>query len=159
MGLRKLNNHEIGLSRQVFLNTVPYGAVNVAGDLGFQGRPYTLNQMGLEGDDTYVIHAGPDGFAAMHLSSYWRKTLVHELTHVWQSRNSAWPAAYIFKSMACQIAEGDDAYNYTPGQEWDSYGVEQQAHIVEDWFKGGQQTNSSLYRYIRDNVRNGKPVK
>jgi len=156
---RRLNEHEIVLGRQVFQRTLPYRAIGVSDALGLGGRPYTLNYMALEDDDTYVLHVGPGGFSGMHLSPYWRQTLVHELTHVWQSRNSAWPASYIFKSIGCQIARGDNAYAYQPGQAWDSYNVEEQASIVEDWFAQGQPVTGTLYPYIRDNVRAGKPAK
>ena len=91
----------------------------------------------------------------MDTTLYWRKTLIHELTHVWQSRNSAWPAAYIFKSIGCQISRGADAYNYKPGLAWGDYNVEEQASIVEDWFARGQQLTGSLYPYIRDNILKG----
>jgi hypothetical protein len=48
---------------------------------------------------------------------------------------------------------GINPYRYIPGQSWSSYNVEQQAHIVEDWFKGGEREEDPLYRYIRDDIR------
>ncbi len=38
-------------------------------------------------------------------------------------------------------------------QDWGSYNVEQQASIVEDWFKNGSREDDPRFRYIRDNIR------
>ena len=48
------------------------------------------------------------------------------------------------------------AYRYTLGKRWGQYNVEQQASIVEDWFRKGRKTTDPRYRYIRDNIRKGK---
>jgi hypothetical protein len=156
---RKLNIHEHRLAQQVFQNKLPYGRVSVVDTLGLGGAPYTLNFMGLDDADanTYVLHVGPVGFAGMQLSPYWSGVLIHELTHVWQSYNSAWPATFIFKSIGCQIAQGrTNAYIYESGKPWKSYNVEQQASIVADWFSDGQDTTDGLYPYIRDQIRTGR---
>ena len=38
---------------------------------------------------------------------------------------------------------------------WDSFGVEEQAQIVEDWFKNGLKSSDPRFHYIRDNIREG----
>ena len=48
---------------------------------------------------------------------------------------------------------------YTPGDSWDSYNVEQQAHIVEDWhhYKDSAPTLAEeRYPYVRLVVRSGR---
>jgi hypothetical protein len=157
MSRRALNGHEITMARQVFRNTLPYAAILINDTLGCKGLPHALNFVGLDNEPSYVLHVGPVGFSGMHLSSYWKNTLIHELTHVWQSRNSNWPAAFIFNSIGCHIGS-EDPYQYTAGAAWDAYNVEQQASIVEDWFGAGQQVNSPLYQYIANQILKGKPA-
>jgi hypothetical protein len=82
-------------------------------------------------------------------------TLVHETAHVWQGFNRAFTWAYIFDSVYNQTAGG--AYGYNAGQQWNTYGAEQQAKIVEDWFAAGESTTDTLYAYIRSNVRPARP--
>jgi hypothetical protein len=80
---------------------------------------------------------------------------VHEMTHVWQAFNdSNWTMArYLW---AQTIGAG---YEYTPGDSWDSYNVEQQAHIVEDWHKykiSSPMLAEDRYPYVRLVIRSGR---
>jgi hypothetical protein len=178
--IRDINRKEKALAKQVFIDTLPYEAIRVTNKLGLQNREYTLvyqavpeldwrceerasqhssATLGGEGEDTYHLNVGPEGFNGMERSQYGRETLIHELTHVWQSCHSIWPASYIFNSAWHQLkakVTGKDAYKYPPGDPWDSYNVEQQAHIVQDWFAQGQSTDSKLYKYIRNTIRSPK---
>lgn len=85
--------------------------------------------------------------------------LVHETTHVWQGVHSAFSWWYVFQSLYTQAQEGSHAYDVDEShlQTWNRYGVEQQAHLVEDWFTRGSLTTDVCYPFIRDNVRPGKP--
>ena len=156
MPRRPLMSNELHLAFPVFQGTVPYRYVLVTDSIGLQDRPYTLNFMGLDDHDTYHLNVGKTGFVGMGGSFYWRSVLIHELTHVWQAAHAAWAPSYIFNSAWHQAKSGNDAYAYTPGQSWSSYNVEQQAHIVQDWFEDGQQESSPLFPYIRDSIRAGR---
>lgn len=156
MARRDLTRGEWHLAAQVFHYTVPYGRVRVTDKIGLENRPYTLNYMGgMEGEDTYHLNVGRAGFAGMDRYRDLQKTLIHELAHVWQSCHSAWGPLYIFNSVWHQ-AKSKDAYAYSPGKPWGDYNVEQQAHIVEDWFLRGQSKTDALFPYIRDAIRAAK---
>jgi hypothetical protein len=85
--------------------------------------------------------------------------LIHESTHVWQGYNSAFSWWYVFNSLYNQYKCGDHAYDVDEGnlKNWDTYNVEQQAHLIEDWFSRGSKPTDVCYPYVRDNIRPGKP--
>lgn len=58
-------------------------------------------------------------------------TLIHEMTHVWQSQHHTNPAAYITNSLASQAKWGSDCYCYVPGKAFREYGAEQIAQQAE----------------------------
>ena len=164
---RKLTADEMAYADEVFSGTVPLDRVFVANDVGLNDRPYTLPKR--RPRDGYVVHLGAASFADAR-----SPTLVHELTHVWQSahRSSAW--SYVLDSVGSQAwswlrsRSTDGAYAYTVGQPWNRYGAEQQASIVEDWFEptgwrtwdgrppGDRDEADPRFRYIRDNIRAGR---
>jgi Putative peptidoglycan binding domain len=100
-----------------------------------------------------------------------KKTLIHELTHVWQGQHGM-PFAYMVKSMLAQgkaIAQHwdrNEAYTYdkTNYKNWRDYNVEQQGNLVSDWFHPDLNTNNGKqsvidlrYPYIEKVIRAGKP--
>jgi hypothetical protein len=154
---RPLSSEELRVAERVFKRTVPYAAVSVGATTGLRNRPYTTNSAGFEDrGPSYNLHVGPHCFDGMHQWPAYQKVLIHELTHVWQSCHSAWPASLIFQSMGCQIVDGDDVGKYEAGQPWNTYDVEQQATIVADWFLRGASETSVLYPYVRDHIRKAK---
>jgi hypothetical protein len=156
-----MNLDERHLAKQVFDYTIPYSRIFIIDRLGLEGRPYTTNNMSDEGrdNDTFHLHVGPTAFSGMQHVRGLRELLIHELTHVWQSVHSVWPASFIFNSLWHQITSGGNAYSYKAGQPWGDYNVEQQASIVEDWFAQGQAMSTPLYPYIRDHIRTAKAVR
>jgi hypothetical protein len=48
-------------------------------------------------------------------------------------------------------------YEYTIGSDdaWNDYNVEQQAHLVEDWFDGGMSTTDDRFVFIEKIIRAG----
>jgi hypothetical protein len=109
----------------------------------------------------YTIYFGAEVFRDGAQTSGTRETFIHELTHVWQGHHSTFSWQYMVNSMLAQgralIVHGNRgmAYEFTPGQPWNSYNVEQQAYIVEKWFARGMRTDSELYVYIAENIRVG----
>ena len=81
-------------------------------------------------------------------------TLIHELVHVWQGENGAFPHAYMGQSAVAQLGSGvadivksgkwkgwaahrSTAYVFTAadiGKNWNEFNVEQQGNLVESWF-------------------------
>jgi hypothetical protein len=100
----------------------------------------------------FLMNVGTDYNA---LAAGQQRLLVHETTHVWQGHNSPFSLHYVFSSMLNQAIYGGGAYAYAPGQPWRAYNAEQQAAIVEDWFRTGQPVSGPLYPYIVDHVRKG----
>ena len=56
---------------------------------------------------------------------------------------------------AAAQAFSKDAYAYSLGMDWGDYNVEQQASIVEDWYKRGRSSKDKAFPYIRDYVWKG----
>jgi len=85
------------------------------------------------------------------------QVLIHELTHAWQINQMGIP------NVICEAAGGTHTYNPPPaGDDWNSFGLEQQAATVDRWFAGSLDTTnakdekSSYFPYIRDNIRLGR---
>jgi hypothetical protein len=102
----------------------------------------------------YIMSVGQVAYRGMSSSN--QDLLVHETAHVWQGKNSTFALSYVFGSAISQCIQGTGAYSYTAGQAWGSYNPEQQASIIEDWYKAGESGAHALYPYIRDYVRKGK---
>ena len=104
----------------------------------------TVTEPSIAGKD-YVINGGPQ-----HFGKNWgrqpalKNLLVHELTHVWQGEHVG-RAYYSVNALLRHIASGmlswvdlnynPYAYDHANLKPWSDYNVEQQADIVEDWYK------------------------
>jgi hypothetical protein len=140
-----LTEREIGIARPIFGNSINFDEVRVV-VTSVIAAPTTL------GNNIRTPHRNMEDWV-----------LIHELTHVWQYQTQG--TRYISSSACAQliaaIASGDRnaAYEYRPGQRsiYD-YPAEQQAHIVEDYFKNpGLASDENYQRYIRQ-VRTARPV-
>jgi hypothetical protein len=110
----------------------------------------------------YFVSVGPTAYPDMTVDQGTKDLLVHEMTHVWQGKNSTSSMTYVINSVfhQCQGIFGagsrGTAYGFTAGSPWHSYNAEQQAKIVESWYSSGKPTSGDLWEYIRDYVRKGK---
>jgi hypothetical protein len=119
------------------------------------GGPVTLAGMDLTtGKFDYTINwveAFADGVMDIPDS---RSTFIHELCHVWQGENGAWPTFYMAQSIWAQLNNGvrdiwrtrewrgwgqhrSTAYKFSMtdiGKNWGSFNAEQQASLVESWY-------------------------
>lgn len=79
-----------------------------------------------------------------------RDVFVHEMTHVWQFHRGD---SVKLRSIYAQSAGA--GYNFTRGEPWDTYNVEQQAHIVETWNEERKDRgeNDELFPYIHYIIR------
>lgn len=91
-----------------------------------------------------------------------KKTLIHELAHVWQGEHyNSWSWTYVVFSLKDQAVNNDAyAYDKTRLGPWDDYGPEQEAQIVEDWFADGMktydptnETGDLRFYYIKKHIR------
>ena len=168
MASRLLKPSEVEFARKVFEDQVPYNKVHLASYFlpGNDGVPVTLASVSslipVHSMRSYTIYFGPDVFRDGADQPKFRDTFIHELTHVWQGYHSGLGWEYMVESMVAQghavITQGNRnrAYDYKPGEPWDSYNVEQQALLVQDWFRNGMRTDDERYTYIVNNIRAGK---
>jgi hypothetical protein len=156
---RKLRTAEITLARNVFRDRLPYSWIRIKDDFGLSDRAWC--EPGIFGH--FILHMGPVGFGDCTTfdrikteGQVTRNVYIHELTHAWQGFNGQ---NYVLDSLWNQCGgafTGTDPYAYTAGNEWLSYNCEQQGNIAEDWFRFGMSTSSVRFRYIRDNIRQGR---
>jgi hypothetical protein len=170
---RVLDAHEQGFARKVFGPTLPsWDSIAITNGLGGDGRPWTNDGPFFTGSNPmvpnmrYAINLGNVAFKdltsqgptlGLLCADFGRicDLFVHEMTHVWQAFNdSNWTMG---RSLWAQLIGA--GYEYTPGDTWDSYNVEQQAHIVEDWHKYKDSFPTlaeDRYPYVRLVIRSGR---
>ena len=158
MSIRPLSSAEIVEAKKVFRNTLPYGQITITNALGAGGAPFTIALPTFMGPWSYQINLGASGFInGLSMAS----TFIHELTHVWQGSHSGFPPNFMLNSLVhqgiavLQTGDRNNAYSYTPGAPWGAYNVEQQAHIVQDWYTQGMSFFSVLFRYVGGNIQTG----
>jgi hypothetical protein len=154
--MRKLSGAETSLATRVFGDSLPsFGRIMITDGLGpipGYDNPYTEEKMGL-----FFLNLGPEVYAnaidtSKYYSGYGRydAIFIHEMTHVWQYDKGYW---VVLRSLWANTAGA--GYNYTPGAPWDDYNVEQQAQIVEDWYKAGMSPTDARFVYIDKIIRPG----
>ena len=184
---RHLTGEERQFVEQVFLGTLPMERILLTNLVGLGDRPFTapgpggsiLVNIGDHAFDDPVQYNGKGGTKLGENAP--GQLLIHELTHAWQIANESFTPAYYCRALSTAVGTlgGDmSAYSYGPaGPQWSSFGSEQQASIVDEWFAGdlfppderkvqrqrtcprmhhdqGERPNP-YFRYIRDNIRAG----
>jgi len=150
---REISTGEYNQAGKVFRDRLPPRTnILISNGLGAQQRPYTVPHPTLS--RKYVMHLGPDAYRNANQNNL-DIILMHELTHVWQGHHGRSRWCYVCNSVINQARYGSSAYSYTLGQDWSSYNAEQQAQIVEDWYRAGmnERDSDTRWRYIRDNIR------
>lgn len=152
---RNLRPSERHLVLDAFRNNTlpPFAQIGIGDGLGFGDRPWTDWGTGYFSqlpDMRYEINVGD--YFSMDLSlKTWGPfgsscdLLIHEMTHVWQY----WHGFGVKVSSAWANTFGA-GYDFTPGDPWDDYNVEQQASIVEKWHSRGRSKTDELYPYISE---------
>lgn len=151
---RKLTPNELAVGKRVFEDSINWGQVRISDGHGRGNSIFT--NAGIGQDTIYVTKqfysAVPDDI------------LVHELVHVWQGTNdglTGW--GYKLDSLAHQgyhtlVGNGRNAaYTYDRAwlglRGWGMFSAEEQAQVVEDWFKGGELKTDPAFRYIHWCIR------
>jgi len=119
--------------------------------------------------DKYVIFLGPQGYqnalnhpfdSQSQFGPRAGQTFIHELTHVWQGHNQAFPWDYVYNSIVNQCMMGTNAaysYNVKNQPAWNSLHVEAQARVVQNWFANGSPPRGILYAYVVSNIQAASP--
>ena len=147
---RKLTSDEINDATRVYRGTIDYDSVFISDNIGLTNRAFTL-PIPNGHYNAFRISLGPLGFASTGGNGL-RKTLIHELCHVWQGTHDPVSWHYVVNSLANQAAYQNAAYSYQPGMIWVNYNAEQQATIVEDWYDHGCSPSDPLFPYIRNHI-------
>jgi hypothetical protein len=116
----------------------------------------------------YVMNVGPKYYPDLTITAWGKDMLVHEMTHVWQGKNSVFALSATLGALAAQcrgmsttgsFSGRSGAYAYTvssPLAPWGGFNPEQQAQIVEDWYHKGSSKTDDVFPYIDGYVRRGK---
>jgi hypothetical protein len=184
VGQRHMTDAEKAFADTVFRRTLPLDRILLTNLVGLGGRPFTapgpggaiLVNLG-KGYEDPVNYTGKGGEQLGENAP--GQLLIHELTHAWQIGNESFTPEYYCRAVSTAVGTlgGDmSAYAYGPaGGSWGSFGTEQQASIVDQWFAGNKDPDARslqrgfppmhsddqgvgqnpYYRYIRDNIRSG----
>jgi hypothetical protein len=153
---RNMIAEELEVARFVFGGSIGDPArVLLTNIAGAQGRAFTVPLM--------------NGNAAINLGAMYvndgpltkdTPILMHELTHVWQIQRTLFPEIFLCDAGILQGGQalgGPDPYIYASGSQWNTYNLEQEAMIVQNWVGGTTAApfsiGSPLFRYINGNLR------
>jgi outer membrane protein OmpA-like peptidoglycan-associated protein len=162
---RGLKPTEITLATAVFGNSMPiWSQIGITDGLGYNDTVWTHTKDAVpflrSSPYQYFINFGDasqqdlsiDGvFLSKYVSGYTGDEVddvfIHEMTHVWQySRQGAnWADIAARCVYAQEIGSG---YEFTEGDPWSDYNLEQQAHIVETWNERQRKDDDVLYPYV-----------
>ena len=125
---RPLTTGEIALARSIFGAALEYDRVRIV-----RGRWWPFQPRGIVMAPTGNIHFHPadphwsEDFASESLAL--QGLFIHEMTHVWQSQKRGRFYLPLMRHPFCRYA-----YQLRDGQQFDRYGLEQQAEIVRHIF-------------------------
>lgn len=138
---RNLTRTEEGLINKVFKNTSlpPLSQIKITNGESLTGTAITIPL-----DDNYFLNLGKRLYYS-DVSHMDPRTLVHEMTHVWQYFHGTLSRSHGLIAHAHRAAAGKLGY---PGTDylyeydiltdsWDDMGFEGQAQLVEEWFADG----------------------
>jgi len=132
---RPLTEGELALVRPIFKTSIDYAKVRVIHGryAPFQPGDVCMTPRGkiyCPGDNYH------DDFSAADVPMFDQSGFVHEMTHVWQYENGTDLLAAGIEAFNRTGGDYTSIYSYQlePVRDLTTYGFEQQAAIVEDWF-------------------------
>ena len=177
---RTISDAEYAFAKRIFKDQLPPQSqlilTNVAStDANADGgRKFTIPNV----DGSILLNLGE---ACFHDPINWAgrvnyfrpgQCFIHELTHAWQIHHRSSVGVLCDFVTKRRAAVDADAYHYgTPDTKFDDFGLEQQAHIVDDWYGGsrtaafGHTSNMNdpedfqdpFFHYIANNIWLGDP--
>lgn len=151
---RILSHDEARLIRRVFKTTAlpPLSQIRIRDGTSPTGTAITIPLDGLYnimvGQDFFVDLSRPERFSRP-------RTLVHEMTHVWQyfhgtlSRHHG-IKAHSWRWVVGKLGYPDEDYLYEYDiltDSWNDMGFEGQAQLVEEWYKDGEKDEDGDKRF------------
>ena len=120
---RGLTPGEVALLPPAFARVLPLGDIRL---VGRAHNPFALGKILVRGRRIFW----PDVPGDMASSGVGLQGLLaHELAHVWQYETGRLSAAGYLRRPANWV------YRYIPGEPFDTYGIEAQADIIQDWWR------------------------
>jgi hypothetical protein len=156
--MRDLSSAEIGLAHGVFRNSLPaWSRIKITDGLG--PVPGYDDAYTTEDAPWFFLHLGPDMYPDASLATVhprfgqYRHTFIHEMTHVWQYYHGYW--VVLRSGWAYSWFGAGTDYTVEASDAWDDFNVEQQAHLVEDWFARGSSPTDDRFVFIEKIIRAG----
>lgn len=139
-------------NEEVFDGTLPEAARLVITDtIGGNGQQFTFPEAG----GVISVNMGPAAYADP--VGTLGEVFLHELTHAWQLQHTPFDVTWMAQELADQL-QGSSAYDVGPaGPPFSSFNYEQQAVIVQRWYRNGSKPDDPDYTYIQQNIRTGTP--
>lgn len=160
---RQLSPEERTVAEMVFGNNLPsYDKIILTNLAHPQGRAFVVPN--LVGEALVNLGDGYNDPIRYTKASYpeYGQLLIHELTHVWQIHHSNFVPSLICEGIVTQVQNELEEGVYNPGdgeKDWSEYNLEQQATIVDRWYRGwGTEpcsVKSGLYRHILGEINGG----
>jgi hypothetical protein len=129
--LRSLTAVEIAMATGVFGSSIDFSLVSLSDKTGASNRAFVVAVPNPFGKARQIMNVG---------TAPTRNTLIHELTHVWQSQHHSNSSQFMVNAIASQALEAAtnlalnstsfSAYGYVPGKPFGEYGAEQIAQQV-----------------------------
>lgn len=144
--VRSLKSSERSLASSVFGSSVSLNRIEISNQIGAGNRAYTTSiPFGKQ-----TLHVGPQ----FYNTTVPAPLLIHELVHAWQYQRGI--LVGVDSVVTGQTYEYSLGSSGSPYKAWQLFNVEQQAQIVEDWYRQGHSTSNRRFPYIRDCVRPGR---
>jgi len=131
---RIITSGEEKILRAVFYDTLPYGKLDVMpnySNFGGQDNSYTPGAIPNLSIDIWCADFSDPG-----VSKSDKSTFVHEFVHVWQFYHGITKLSAIWLGLR-YITDYGRAYPYdlSDSDDFTDYNIEQQASIIEDWWR------------------------
>lgn len=132
---RLLTDDEIKAAKEIYGDKIDYKKVRVitGDDMTLWGKILTSGGAAVTWGNTIYFPNNED--KSVYDFSKKPDWFVHEMGHVYQYQKDGW--SYALKSAWDQITKGERAYQYelVPDKPFNEYGIEQQATILQDYFR------------------------
>jgi len=132
MTKRSLTSGEIKLAQAIFGDAIDYQKVGVYSTKISRFQPDNFNAA--PDGNLYMVKNYADDFSKSPPED--QAALLHELTHVWQIQNNTMnlKVAFVKETLKAKFNyRATNKYTLEKGKDFNSYGFEQQAGIVEDY--------------------------
>ncbi len=167
-----MNNEEIALAHKVFKDKFPIERITIT-DLYNPGENNIAREFVIPGiDGSILVNMGKNFEHTLEPDIQGRKryakpgeVFIHELTHAWQIHFTSFIPGLLCKSLSNPNYDYDKT-KVSVRSSWSSFGLEEQATIVDEWFgannnrplglESTEALNDARFFYISQHIRFGR---